>query len=82
LSPAGSRDRGAADARRRIRSHVGTDPVALDRVGCAVVEQLRRDDDLPTLAHVGREPAYLRRVGELGLGIADLDRIRLRDVKL
>jgi hypothetical protein len=62
--------------------YVGTDPVALDLVGWAVVEAHRKNNGLPSLAEVGREPAYLRRAGELGLGIADANLIRLRDVKI
>jgi hypothetical protein len=37
---------------------------------------------LPTLKDAGREPTYLRNAGELGLGVFDRARIRLREVQL
>jgi uncharacterized protein (DUF362 family) len=73
------------NTRRRVPHealYVGTDPVALDLVGWSVVEARRSAEGLPSLAQVNREPAYLRQAGELGLGIANLDQIRLRDVKI
>lgn len=62
--------------------YASTDPVALDVVGWQVVEKLRKDNRLPTLKDVNREPTYLRVAGELGLGIYHPDRIRLRDIAL
>jgi len=59
-----------------------TDGVAMDVIGWAAVEQLRKDHGLPTLTAVGRDPAYLRAAGDIGLGVADKNRIRLREVKL
>ena len=71
--------------RRRVPHealYVGTDPVALDLVGWAVVDGLRRDNGLPTLADAGREPAYVHLAGELGLGVADGKLVRVRDVRI
>jgi uncharacterized protein (DUF362 family) len=62
--------------------YVSTDPVALDVLGWKVVEKLRKENGLPTLKAAGREPTYLRVASELGLGIYDDNRIRLRDVTL
>jgi len=62
--------------------YVATDPVALDVIGWKVVERLRADNGLPTLKAAGREPTYLRIAGELGLGVYDDKRIRLREVTL
>jgi len=62
--------------------YVSTDPVAIDVVGWQVVERLRQQNGLPTLAAVSRSPSYLRVAGELGLGIHDRKRIRLREVRL
>lgn len=59
-----------------------TDPVAMDVVGWGEVEKLRRDKGLPTLKAAGREPSYLRIAAELGLGVFDLDRINVREVRL
>jgi uncharacterized protein (DUF362 family) len=62
--------------------YASTDPVALDVLGWEVVEKLRRENGLPTLKDAGREPTYLRNAGELGLGVFDRARIRLREVQL
>jgi uncharacterized protein (DUF362 family) len=61
--------------------YVSTDPVALDAVGWAEVERLRSDKGLPSLKSAGREPSYIRITAELGLGLADLDRIHIREVR-
>jgi uncharacterized protein (DUF362 family) len=59
-----------------------TDPVALDAVGHDIVEGLRRDAGLATLAAEGREPKYIAVAadGDHNLGVADLSRIRRIDV--
>ncbi len=54
-----------------------TDGVALDRIGWQVIEKARADNKVPSLAAVKRSPDYIITAGELGLGIADLNRIRL-----
>lgn len=61
--------------------YVSTDPVALDAVGWAEVDRLRRDKGLPSLKSAGREPSYIRIAAELGLGVADLDRIHVHEVR-
>ncbi len=61
--------------------YASTDPVALDVVGWQVVDKWRKDKNLPTLEQAKREPTYIRIASELGLGIADLNRIRLREAK-
>ena len=71
-------------ARRVLQEAVyaSTDPVAIDVMGWKVVEQLRKDNGLPTLKDAGREPSYLRVASELGLGVYDDNRIRLQTVTL
>lgn len=59
-----------------------TDPVAMDIIGWGEVEKWRKDKNLPTLAAAKREPTYIRVAGELGLGIADKDQIRMREITL
>lgn len=54
-----------------------TDAVALDRVGWQVIEEARKEHGLPTLEKVKRNPAYILTAGDLGLGVADLNKIRL-----
>jgi uncharacterized protein (DUF362 family) len=62
--------------------YVSTDPVAMDTIGVVEVEKWRKDKGLPTLAKAGREPSYIRVAGELGLGVADLGQIRMREVTI
>ncbi|NUP09850.1 MAG: DUF362 domain-containing protein [Polyangiaceae bacterium] len=62
--------------------YASTDPVALDVIGWGVIEQLRKDNGLPTLKDAGREPSYIKAAGELGLGVFDKNAIRLRQVKI
>jgi uncharacterized protein (DUF362 family) len=80
-------DEGPLDTNKKRRTpyeavYATTDPVAMDMVGWAVIEQHRKENGLPTLTEAGREPSYIRIAGELGLGVADLNRISVRDVKI
>lgn len=62
--------------------YASTDPVALDTVGWDVIEDARKKNNFPPLARVKREPAYIATAAELGIGIHDRNRIRLREVAL
>ncbi len=62
--------------------YVATDPVAMDMMGWEIVEKLRKEKGLPSLKKAGREPIYIAAAGELGLGIAKLDDIRMREITL
>ena len=75
---------GDKPARRVLQEAVyaSTDPVALDVVGCELIEKLRKDNSLPTLKAAGRAPTYIQNAGELGLGIYDRSAITLRDVAI
>jgi len=80
-------DGGPSDknAKRRVPHeavYVSTDPVALDILGWQVVDGLRKDNGLPSLAEAGREPTYIRIAGELGLGVHDRGAIALREIAL
>jgi hypothetical protein len=57
---------------------IATDPVALDRVGWQIVEDLRRQAGLKPLPAEGREPRYISVAADAQhrLGIADLRRIK------
>lgn len=59
-----------------------TDPIALDVIGWQIVEQHRKDKGLGTLKDAGREPSYIRAGADLGLGVFDSNKIRLRQVKI
>jgi uncharacterized protein (DUF362 family) len=80
-------DEGPLDTNKKRRVpheavYATTDPVAMDVLGWAVVEEHRKNNQLPTLKDAGREPTYIRIAGDLGLGVADKNRISLRDVKI
>jgi len=51
------------------------DPVAVDRVGLEILEQMRKVNGLPPLEKVGRSVKYLDTAEQIGLGIADMRRI-------
>jgi uncharacterized protein (DUF362 family) len=62
--------------------YAATDPVAMDVVGWNLVEELRKQNGLPTLKGAGREPLYIQAAADLGLGIAESGRIVLRQVQI
>jgi uncharacterized protein (DUF362 family) len=57
--------------------YIATDPVAMDTVGWNVIEAERKQRGLKTLKEAGREPRYIRTAADLGLGVHDLNAIRL-----
>lgn len=59
--------------------YVSTDMVAMDTIGAQLVDKARTDHGLPTLAAAGRPPAYIKTAADLGLGIADINQIQLRE---
>jgi uncharacterized protein (DUF362 family) len=62
--------------------YVSTDPVALDAVGWELVEKARAKFGLKSLTDEGRPPAYIHAAADLGVGIADLAKITLREVAI
>jgi uncharacterized protein (DUF362 family) len=62
--------------------YASTDPVAMDTIGWQVVEAERKSRNLKTLAQVKREPRYIKTAGELGLGVHDLNQIRLKSFEV
>ncbi|MCU0693241.1 MAG: DUF362 domain-containing protein, partial [Polyangiaceae bacterium] len=59
--------------------YVSTDPVAMDAVSWKVIEKWRADKGLPSFAKLKREPSYITRSADMGLGIADMKLIRLKE---
>ena len=59
--------------------YVGTDPVALDRIGWSEIDRVRQQNGLQLLSDSGRRPDYIETAGELGLGEASLGNIILRE---
>lgn len=62
--------------------YIATDPVAMDTIGWNVIEAERKSRGLKTLKDVGREPRYIRTAGDLGLGVHDLDAIRMQSFEV
>ena len=50
---------------------IGTDPVAVDRVGAQIIERKRKEVNMPSLKEAGREPKYIKTAASLGLGVDD-----------
>ena len=63
---------------------LSTDPVALDAVGWEIIEGLRRQNNLPSLAKEGREPKYIAVAADANhrLGISDLTKIPRQEISL
>ncbi len=59
-----------------------TDPVAMDAIAYELIELLRAENKMRTLAEVGRPPKYLELAQSMGLGIADRNLINLETVDL
>jgi hypothetical protein len=59
---------------------IGTDPVAIDTVGYGIIEELRKIAGKEPLRGSKREPIYLKRSAEYGLGIDDPRKIDLREI--
>lgn len=59
---------------------IGTDVVAVDRVGCTIIEARRKEAGLPSLAEIDREPKYLQLAEEKGLGYSDPSKIDIIEV--
>jgi uncharacterized protein (DUF362 family) len=57
-----------------------TDPVAIDAVGWDLIDARRNEVGLDSLAKEKREPRFIAAAAKLGLGEADLARIRVEDV--
>jgi hypothetical protein len=57
--------------------YVSTDPVAMDTYGWKVIDEERKAHNLPSLKDSGREPSYIRAAGEFGLGVHDMNAIKV-----
>jgi hypothetical protein len=55
------------------------DPVAADTVGWHIIESLRAKKGLPSLSEEKREPIYLKTAEKMGLGIADIKKIKIEE---
>ena len=62
--------------------YVATDPVALDTIGTQAVEEERKRRNLPSFKKAKREPRYIKTASELGLGVHDLNQIKLQSFEV
>ena len=58
------------------------DPVAMDTVAFELIETLRAENGMRTLAEVGRPAKFLAMAAEVGLGVADRKQIQLDTVEM
>jgi uncharacterized protein (DUF362 family) len=58
--------------------YVATDPIAMDTMGVKILNDERKARNLPSLKDAGREPRYIQTGSELGLGVHDLNQIRMQ----
>ncbi len=54
---------------------VGTDTVAVDRIGLDLIEQKRKEVGMPSLKDAGREAKYITTTAGRGLGVGDMAKI-------
>jgi uncharacterized protein (DUF362 family) len=62
--------------------YVTTDAVAMDTVGAEIVDKVRAEKGLGSLAAAGRPAAYIKAAGDLGLGVADRGQIQLSEITI
>jgi uncharacterized protein (DUF362 family) len=62
--------------------YVATDPVAMDAYGANLIDKVRLEKKLRTLKDAKRDPSYIRVAADLGLGVADLNALRVKEVAL
>jgi len=55
----------------------GLDPVAVDRIGCKLIEEKRKTKGLPSLKDAGRDPLHIATAAQKALGTDDLGRIEV-----
>jgi uncharacterized protein (DUF362 family) len=61
---------------------LGTDPVALDAVGRAAIDAKRKQEGLVPIKESGRAWDHIELAAQKGLGVADLDRIKIERIEL
>ncbi|MEB2310784.1 MAG: DUF362 domain-containing protein [Sorangiineae bacterium] len=61
--------------------YVSTDPVAMDSLGWKIVDDERKERKLKLLSQLQNAPRYIETAAELGLGVRDLNQIRLQTVE-
>lgn len=62
--------------------YVCTDPIAMDTMGVKIVNDERKARNLPSLKDAGREPRYIQTGADFGLGVHDLNQIRMQSFEI
>jgi len=62
--------------------YVCTDPIAMDTMGVKILNDERKSRNLPSLKDAGREPRYIQTGAEFGLGVHDLNQIRMQSFEI
>jgi uncharacterized protein (DUF362 family) len=62
--------------------YVATDPVALDVMGAKLIDDQRTAHRMATFKQGKREPRYIQTAGELGLGVHDINAIRMQSFEI
>jgi uncharacterized protein (DUF362 family) len=62
--------------------YVATDAVAMDTMGWKVVDDERKNRSLKSLKDSGREPRYIQTAADFGIGIGDLNKIKLQSYEI
>lgn len=61
---------------------IGRDPVALDALGHKVIAAERKAQGVPSLEMAGRFPDHIQMAADKGVGVADLNKVRINKIKL
>lgn len=61
---------------------ISTDPVAADTVGLKILQQIRKNNDVPSLEKVERPVKYLKTAEQIGLGVTDWKQIEVLTVTI
>jgi hypothetical protein len=62
--------------------YVATDPVAMDTFGWKVIDDERKARGVKSLKEVGREPRYIQTAADFGLGVGDLNKIKVQSYEI
>lgn len=61
---------------------ISRDPVAIDRIQYEVIDLIRHEHKLKSLALSGRPPKFIEIADEKGIGCGDINNIKLEEIKL
>jgi uncharacterized protein (DUF362 family) len=62
--------------------YVATDAVAMDTYGWKVIDDERKNRSIKSLKDSGREPRYIQTAADFGIGIGDMNKIKLQSYEI